>query len=1276
MQRILRGVRYLCLCPLPLFLLVACSSLRPQTADSECGPLIDCPPAKAGCHPIRVCDNPTVLTLAADLDHLERHIDWYGSVVAKVPDVWGQARLTQYRDEFEKTMAKEVENFEFSLQGSLARSDAAYFASATALSFAAQPKSSSAGGGGKGDGPTLVPAGALTGYYRYSPNDPSGIVRSGGITRYAPPASKASAPAPAAASVKPLEPGDAAGMVSETDTVIGARNAARLPDALPFGQAVGHIGIEPTEYLAQKKRYLDFLAQLRRENEGDDTADSPGYSLNLMRVPVSVLPGKRTNVGFGAEITMTITPALGDDLLPTTFRNLVVNDVVTQLGFPLTQVLDGDDFQAILTPETKRVIAGIDLIRRWTTKGLSHKGEITAVVVSLSDVDRERVRVAVNSQLAERKVPEEAKETGYAQLIDGLSAVLAKFTEQYRRTGQRMGCDDPIPPPPPSTAREPSSTNVTPTAAQQPPMPSSGQFLVRPNASPYSPLGSIADSLTSPPIPRPRTRPGTAASPPPSVSAAARNVLNQLKVPSLSFANGLDNRVAIPTSQLFDVYGEANLFAIGFGAVQALGTTFNDQGYAHLPDVQSYLREEARAAYQFLAQPSQLGLWSEFCTPELVTVIRTRQIARLQDMRDDFRCRVEALTQTDRHRLGRPDNELMQFSTTAALAWCIVVDSALLTDRLVRDMKETASAKGKPLPGCDRWCPYFLPDPPAECRQMFNEYVKVRWPIHVFALDPYIQEQNIADSLSTRREMQLALAIAFTNGQIGARNMTKYVRRLEAEYQTVTLNRTQVGFSHGENVFGWRFYPRFQTPDTKSNLEVLFREQLIGGPNRNQLMRDHRLEPGMRECVAVVMMPSFVPYVTVDTASNWFPLPNPKHKVLDTTDAVKLSRAVQTIKTCAGQVRDADCYRDGEFTRLVRRSEQLEARLPLQTQISPVPILNNYGGFEMFANGTSDLAPELYGWYGAPGIDPTAESTTLFLVGDHFSPLRTRVIVGNQAVDNTDMKAQSLLSRQVMQVTFAKGAYPVTNEKGAATSVRVHVATPYGVTRELDIPVVKQSPKANPTPGFSFGDAKLTAYYGIAGAVDPAGKAVFTPVAQGADAEIKMNWVAPGNALPPRVEVAFEFPYQGATLKVPVVGEVKDKSVVIPKGEASRLAAELVCQIATATPTLPVDPNPLAKGLTSSKVTVRPLAPPPILTQGVETTDQLKVEFKATGVCPPGMPPVHLPALPHGQPHLPPHVQLPQPLPAPQSLPQVPLSPTQPQPVPQLAPPPSPARDR
>src|SRR5947209_3970626 len=82
-----------------LALFAACSHFQGGPMDEFAG-VDGCPPGTAGdcpgCDP-KVCKDPTVMNLARDLDHLERHVDWFGSVVAKVPDVWGQARLTQHR---------------------------------------------------------------------------------------------------------------------------------------------------------------------------------------------------------------------------------------------------------------------------------------------------------------------------------------------------------------------------------------------------------------------------------------------------------------------------------------------------------------------------------------------------------------------------------------------------------------------------------------------------------------------------------------------------------------------------------------------------------------------------------------------------------------------------------------------------------------------------------------------------------------------------------------------------------------------------------------------------------------------------------------------------------------------------------------------------------------------------------------------------------------------------------------------------------------------------
>lgn len=851
----------------------------------------DGPCAKRKC-----CDNATMMALARDIDGLDKHIDWYGSVVAKQPDVWGQARLTQHREQFEQEMYKQFAKFEPSLQGSLARTDQAYLASAFALSAAVSGRQ----------------AGAFAPRPRVVVNNSTAQ----GVKTEAP--AKVLEPTP----IKDLPAQADPFQVFADDNI--TRTALRPGMAPTFKEKV--LSLEPTVLLDQKARYLNHLNQIRRINEGDDTVDSPGYALNLIRIPVSVFPGKLTKTGFGAEVTMTLEPHLGDELLPTTFRNLVINDLVDQLGLPLTQYING----TYLPPTIAK-------------------------------------KVASDKPLTEK----EAARTQRTLMTMGISNIKLKPNEAV---------DD-------ASVKAAIAAAATP---QQPPRPT---------------------------------------------------------VPVTKLRRA---RLPFPPSQMLDIYGSDLAKQVVDEAYEtferdpASNYPCEDKLYVHLPDVQSFLQEELAAAHKFLAHPSNHDLWS-FCSPELVHAVRSRQASTLLTMRTNFLTQAEQLA-------GLPAIRPM----TLALAWAVIVESALLNDQLIRDMKETASNKGC---GCapTQPLPYYHPHPPAEARQAFNEYVRCRWPIHVFALDPATQQQNIADTFSARREMQLAMSLAFVSGQISARQMTRYARRIEFDLETIDLNNTAVGFSHGNETFGWRFYPRFQTPDIESNLTVLARDLLLGGPGRSALIRQRRLEPGMRECVAVVIMPSFVPYATMHVSSNWFSLTHPKCKELGAADAMKLSRAIKSIQVCSQQVADSDCYRDGDLHRLMQRAKQLEARLPLQNTTVQIPYENTLGGFAMFNNGVTDLAPELTGWYGAPSVRLDAP-TTLFLVGNHFSVHQTQVIAGGVAV--TD---KSMLSRQVMKVVIPPGVNLTEDDKAGRTYVDVHVATPYGVTPHLLIPLCKD--KKPPTPG-------------------------------------------------------------------------------------------------------------------------------------------------------------------------------------------------------------------
>lgn len=876
----------------------------------------------------RVCKTPTVRGLAEDLDALERHIEHYGSVVIQHPSVWGQARLTRHREEFEKVMRDDLCRFEVTLQGALSRSDQAYFANAMALGMAVS-------------GPQAM----------------------------------ASQPGPAAASNANVVLTPLTTPTPEIpQPVTLTQNPARLPAALSFDTAGAKgIMLEPSVYLNQKARYLNHLHELRRINEGDDTGDSPGYALNLIRVPVSILPGKCTQEGHGAEVTMTLKPYLSEELLPTTFRNLVVNDLLEVIGVPLTHFLN--DADQVKHFQTMEKIYEIEMDK--------HKNWRKVVGMDFAQLTAESQDLLKKSPLIAQLLPET---DGRSHSSRAYSAAIKRMREVFKST--------------------------------------------------------------------------------PFVVTSSK--LRHAKRP-------------FPPSQMLDIFGIDETENVVSRAIRHFKRDPSNKYHTHYPDVQSYLQEELAAAYRFLAEPENSMLWS-FCSPELVSAIHTRKVEAVKTIRDRFADQVLATTKRD-----------ITEDITVAFAWAILVESALLTDHLKRDMREAAAARNWACPDAD-WLDYYLPSPSKEARFAFNRYVECRWPIMVFALDPVADQQNIADSYSSRREMQLALSMAFVSGNISAKKMTKFARRLELEAETIALNNTITGFSHGNETFGWRFYPRFQTPDTESNLTVFFRDQLIGGPSRNALLRQRKLEPGQRECTAIVIMPSFVPYATLETSSTWFKLTNPRSKDMTCVDAVKLSARVKAIENCSPNVIDANCYRDGELERLINRAKQLEARLPLQTAKVQIPYENTLGGFAMFNTGITDLAPELHGWYGAPGVNLNGE-TTLFLIGNHFSVHQTRVIVGGIEIKNSEM-----LSRQVLRVTIPKGALTLDRATGAfpdclpknpdcpcpskdlskpepepktpggskdkkdppapATPackcrelfVHVHVATPYGVTSHLLIP--------------------------------------------------------------------------------------------------------------------------------------------------------------------------------------------------------------------------------
>ena len=216
-------------------------------------------------------------------------------------------------------------------------------------------------------------------------------------------------------------------------------------------------------------------------------------------------------------------------------------------------------------------------------------------------------------------------------------------------------------------------------------------------------------------------------------------------------------------------------------------------------------------------------------------------------------------------------------------------------------------------------------------------------------------------------------------------------------------------------------------------------------------------------------------------------------------------------------VTDSDCYRPGDVQRLHNKIQQLEARLPMQSTMVQVPYENTLGGFAMFNTGVTDLAPELTGWYGAPAVNPGAD-TTVFLVGNHFSVLQTKVLAGGLAVTG-----QEMLSRQVLKVTIPAKAMQVGD--AAQKFVDVNLATPYGVTQHLLIPVATPAGGATadgaiPGPSWKPAEITLAFVYGGLGITAP-------PPAAGPAFKPASLLIAPGNDIKPEVydtvEVTLDF---------------------------------------------------------------------------------------------------------------------------------------------------------
>ena len=170
----------------------------------------------------------------------------------------------------------------------------------------------------------------------------------------------------------------------------------------------------------------------------------------------------------------------------------------------------------------------------------------------------------------------------------------------------------------------------------------------------------------------------------------------------------------------------------------------------------------------------------------------------------------------------------------------------------------------------------------------------------------------------------------------------------------------------------------------------------------------------------------------------------------------------------------------------------------MQTQFVKVPYENTLGGFALFTQGLTALAPELLGFEGLQYIDP-AKGGDIVVYGKHFNIYETEVVVGGLTLpregtgttfgtdakgnpvslfnnlsplhtpdgnlvllksDGTvlanvkDMGSYNVQSREIMRVRIPSGIPLQTATRGDGTQVvELYVSTPNGISNRLQIPV-------------------------------------------------------------------------------------------------------------------------------------------------------------------------------------------------------------------------------
>ena len=504
------------------------------------------------------------------------------------------------------------------------------------------------------------------------------------------------------------------------------------------------------------------------------------------------------------------------------------------------------------------------------------------------------------------------------------------------------------------------------------------------------------------------------------------------------------------------IYGRPNLDLLRQEAESQLARDLDNEPHHRSARIAEWLRGELEASYHVLQQaaaPSHSANLAARVDPldELGSRIVSRDFVAIAQMHGGGQNDAEVRKVSGRDVPAAAKLEERRRVFVQMLSFALEIQAAGVNRRLKQDIiDQDHEIKPESLKNMS----FFEPEVSDAAFAAFEQYVGVKWPLRVYAIEPVIAQQNVADAFYHSKRSVIELVGAAPIGPWRTLAGLAADRRAADDEAAIRLNPTMVGFGAGQSTFGWIFYPRLQTARPSSGRLLTDLALLLNGRIVDPTGNDQSIEPGQRECTALVEMPNFIPKIEFVSVANWFRTSEVGDgQKSDLEKASILARKLVAAENSLNRASAEGKCRPDEYEIAMDRIKQLKDMMPTQRMVVRVPFSGDHNDARIFCSQGLQLRPSLLGWHGRP--PEKGQESTIYVEGRNFSVHDTLVIAGGKPAKVV------LVSRNLLQVTISKDALPTPSAQGDLL-LDIDVATPNGASNHLLIKMAKPHTDGKP----------------------------------------------------------------------------------------------------------------------------------------------------------------------------------------------------------------------